>query len=156
MSGWTKEVNSDGEPLRDFYVAHDAAAFGLDCSSEPSFTRQEFKDECDINVLMATYEKTGMLPAFNPKSPDYLDVSEIPDLRESMEVVKRAEAAFMTLPAKVRQEFDNSAAAFVDWMNSDPDRDKLKEWGLLTPEPAPVEPISVKVVSEPAAPKASG
>ena len=31
---------------------------GIDCSVEESMTQQEFRDECDINVIMRRYDLT--------------------------------------------------------------------------------------------------
>lgn len=149
-------TNSDGEPLSSFYVEKDGAtdAFNLDCSDLPSATRQEFADECDINKLMAQYEKTGILPAMNSSEPRYLDVSDVPDLRAAMDTLQAATAAFMSLPASVRREFDNDALKFVDFAENPENLEKLREWKLAPPKPAEVPPQKVEVVNQTPAPEA--
>lgn len=106
----------------------------------PSLTRQEFADECDINVIMARYEKTGQLPANNAE-PMYVDFTSVPtNLMDTMRFMDEAQAAFMTLPAKVRKEFDNDPAMFVDFAGDPENLDQMRAWGLApTPEAKPAD-----------------
>lgn len=137
MTSFKQGVNTDGEVLRDFYVEHDPV--DLECPDD-GMTRQEFRDECDINVLMATYEKNGMMPPLNRGTPQYLDVSNVPDLAAAIAVIDQAEAAFMSLPAKVRKEFDNDAIRFVEFAQDPENIDQLREWGLAPSKQAPIAP----------------
>jgi len=104
---------------------------------EFSMTRQEFQDECDINALMARYEKTGVWPMLPPSEPRYLDLAALhdvaPDLQALMKIKLDADASFLSLPAHVRREFDNDAIRFVDFA-SDPDNlEQMRDWGLAPP-----------------------
>lgn len=114
-------------------------------------TKQEFKDECDLNVLMKRYEKTGVLPNGRMSQPRYVDAFDLPSYQESLQIMADAERAFMSLPARVRAEFENDAEKFVAFAQDEANVEKLREWGLAKPaEPAP-EPVEVKVVNpEPA------
>lgn len=114
----------------------------------PGRTRQEFKKECDINTIMKQYEKTGVISHMNQRSPMYLDYTLVPNLQGALDVMINAEAAFMTLPARVRKEFGNDAKAFVEFASKDENIKKMREWGLAAPEKAPEEPIEV-IVREP-------
>jgi len=117
----------------DFYKPHDS--YGISDWS-PSRTRQEFAEECDINVIMARYERTGQLPVNSVEPPRYVDMTAMPsDFREAMDLMLAAEAAFMTLPAKVRREFDNDAKQFVDFASDAKNVDQLRDWGLAAPKP---------------------
>lgn len=108
----------------------------------PSLTRQEFADECDINSIMARYETTGALPANNVE-PVYVDWTDMPqDLMGSMQRLDEASRAFMTLPAKVRREFDNNAHVFVDFAMDPNNLEQMREWGLA---PKPPEQVFVPV-----------
>lgn len=123
---------------------------------EPSRTRQEFANECDINVLMRQYEATGVVSHVNQREPLYLDLSDgVPDLREAIDTVRAAETAFMSLPARVRAEFDNDAVKFVEFAEDPANKEKLVEWGLAVVPPPPMVQ-EVKVVEMPAAPPAGG
>ena len=99
--------NSVGEEYSWPYVEHDTLATSLDCSKDGR-TRQEFKDECDINVILNHYEDTGAWKSFNRAEPVYLDLADgVPDLATAMQVMERARESFMTLTARQRAEFDN-------------------------------------------------
>lgn len=113
----------------------------------PSMTRQEFAEECDVNVLMERYEKVGgMFPA-NPAEPRYLDLTEVPDFQASMQMLIDAENAFMSLPAKVRREFDNDPAKFVEFAQDPENIDQLRAWDMAPPAPVEAPPMRVEVVN---------
>ncbi|WNK13487.1 MAG: internal scaffolding protein [Microvirus sp.] len=143
-------TNGDGEVLSSVYVEHDPV--DIDCSQDGR-TRQEFADECDINVLMQRYETTGVLNAFNMREPQYLDVSDVPDLQASLAMVAAAETAFMTLPAKVRREFDNDPVKFVAFAQDPANLEQMREWDLAPP--APVGPPVAAAAAIPEPPKAA-
>ncbi|AXH77030.1 MAG: internal scaffolding protein [Microviridae sp.] len=120
---------------------------------EPSQTRQEFADDCDINIIMARYETTGVISHLNPAPPRYLDLTNVPDLATALLVMNDAEAAFMTLPAKVRREFDNDPVKFVEFAEKGENLAQMREWGLAPPAPVAPEPVSVRVIADPAVPE---
>jgi len=146
-------VNDEGVVMRDMYVISDEAVLmetELDCqAADDGMTMQEFADECDINVLMARYEKTGVLNHFSKSAPNYLDLSNMPDLHEALSIYDRAQAAFMTLPAHVRREFDNDPAKFVEYAQDEKNVDKMREWGLAEPLPVDPSPIKVEITNPP-------
>lgn len=120
--------------LSDHYKPHLAVDHG---PGGPSLTRQEFAEECDVNTIMERYEHTGVLPAGGEAF--YYDFTSLPtSMMESMDVMRNATEAFMTLPAKVRREFENDAASFVDFASDPENLPQMRTWGLA-PE-APVEP----------------
>lgn len=116
---------------------------------EFSMARQEFAAECDINTIMEKYQTTGALPA-NVREPVYYDFTEMPDnLMDALDRLDEAQRAFMSLPAKVRAEFDNSAHAFVGFASDPANLDQMRAWGLAPPAPSQ-EPVYTPV--PPAAP----
>ena len=105
-------------------------------NDEPSLTRQEFKDECDINSIMSRYDAYLADPMKSVREPIYYDFASMPKtLMEAMEVVKTGAEAFMRLPAAVRREFDNDPAAFVDYAADPSNVDQMRVWGLAQPVP---------------------
>lgn len=115
-----------------------------------SRTRQEFANECDINVLMARYQKTGVFPTAAGKPPVYVDNWDAPDFMGAMNIMQEANEAFMRLPAKVRKEFENDPGQFVAFVEDKDNLPKLREWGLAAPEKLPERPMRVEVVNPPA------
>lgn len=118
---------------------------------EPSRTRQEFAEECDINNLMEKFEATGVVSHVNQRQPMYLDLGDgVLPLQEALDTVRAATDAFMTLPARARAEFDNDPVKFVEFAQNPENMPRLVEWGLA--EVKEVDPPSrVVVVNPPAA-----
>lgn len=107
-------------------------ATALTCK-EPSRTRQDQKDQADINTIVRAFGVTGKLPVI-PNLPEYGDFTEAPrDYRDALERIQAAEEAFMSIPAKTRALFNNSAVDFFDAVHT-ATPDQLKEWGLTNPE----------------------
>jgi len=122
--------------------------------SEPVFfpevspvTKQSFKDECDINVLMARYESTGQLPNLNEVAPQYLDCTG-QEFNEHMNFIAGAKSLFAELPARIRSRFENDPAQFLDFCSAEKNRPELAEMGLLKPveEWVQVEPLTAPVM----------
>lgn len=104
-----------------------------------SRTKQSFKKECDINVLMARYVRNGVLPQ-NVGNARYGDFMEAPDFLEGQRLIKDAEAQFMALPAKVRDRFKNDTAKFLEFVADTKNYDEARSLGLLKDEPPPAAP----------------
>lgn len=139
-------------PMPNLYSAFNPFAdrAPTEVGDEPSKTRQEFLDECDINGIMARYEKAGGQFPFAERAPMYLDLTVMPsDLMSAMDTMLKADEAFMTLPAHVRKEFDNDTMRFVEFASDAKNLARMKEWGLAAPEKPVQEPIEVRVVPAP-------
>jgi len=100
--------------------------------SKPSLTLQAQKDECDINRIMTSYTRTGIIEHGNAKIPRYDDVSMATDYRQSLENVMEAEASFMELPSKVRKRFENDPGQFLDFVSDPKNIDEMYDLGILT------------------------
>nr|AVQ10275.1 minor capsid protein [Gokushovirinae environmental samples] len=119
-------------------------------NDEPSMTRQEMSDDCDINVIMKRYERTGMLPFNATQPPAYLDLTMTPpDLMTAMNLMNNAESAFMSLPANVRKEFDNDPMRFVEFASDAQNIERMREFGLAPPAPVEPAPIRVELANPP-------
>lgn len=146
--------------LVDFYVSNDwPRERHMTHNKEASMTRQEFKEECDINTLMAKFDEhvhggPNGLMSMDPAAM-YVDLTEMPrDLMEYHEYMFRAENAFMSLPAVVRKEFDNSAHAFAEFAADPENLSQMRTWGLAAPEPQETPPMKVEVVTPKVPPSA--
>lgn len=114
---------------------------GLKCE-DLSLTQQHFAEECDINYIVERFGVTGQLPPGAVYQPTYGDFTGIGDYRQALDAVQAADDAFMALPAKIRERFDNDPALFVDFCSSnDPaDRAEAMDLGLI---PYPAKPDGV-------------
>lgn len=105
---------------------------------KPSLTKQSFKEECDLNLLVKRFRDNNadIFDQFSKYSAgEYGDFSQIVDYRTALDQVKQANESFAQLPAKVRQFFNNSAEYFLDFCQDSNNIDTLKELGLAHKSP---------------------
>lgn len=107
----------------------------LICEDE-SRARQSEKERCDVNKIMAKYQRTGVIP-MDMRQAAFADVSQVSDYRTALDNVRRAKEFFMTLPPKVRQRFMNDPAEFLDFVGNPENRGELEELGLVERSIAP-------------------
>lgn len=99
--------------------------------SEPSLTHQCFKDECDINLMVARATRNGALVNGNARQPTYGDFTDLPDYQTSLNAVIAAQEAFDALPAQLRARFSNDPGQFLSYIETASESD-LKSLGLVT------------------------
>lgn len=117
----------------------------FDCPEDPGIDASEglgadqsFKDDCDINVIMARAERTGELPGLKSFG-EYLDLSNAPEsFLEARTLVMDAETRFSELPAKVRSKFANDPYSLLSWLADPNNRSEAVQLGLVR---APAEPV---------------
>jgi len=110
---------------------HNAAsnASGLVCE-EPTRAQQHHKDECDINVILERFGKTGQVPV-NAISGTYGDFSGVHDYHTALNAIIAAESEFAALPAQIRNRFDNEPNKLIDFMNNDQNKAEAEKLGLI-------------------------
>jgi len=94
---------------------------GIKCDPSKRKIKASFKDESDVNKIMAKYLKTGQLPNLIQKDARYGDFASVPSYMEAMEIVHKSQAAFDSLPAQIRKECGNDPALFLELV-------KVPEW----------------------------
>lgn len=113
-------------------------------STQKSLTRQSMKDECDVNVIIRRFHKTGLVDHLNVHEGQYGDFAEI-DYHEALNTVREADHMFLTLPSDVRTRFDNDPGKFLEFSTNPDNLDAMRELGLAYPaeqieEPAQAAP----------------
>lgn len=104
-----------------------------------SLTQQQFKEDCDVNVIMERYMRTGVMP--NTVAPMIEgDFSNLPSYQEALHTIMAAEEMFMEIPAKVRLRFENDPQKLMDYLNDPANDDEAVSLGLKTRKEVPVEP----------------
>ena len=127
-------------------VSPPAQPWDIDCSKDPGFTKQEFLDDCDVNLILKRCTNMGVpLPGAEVQSV-FADVSEVGEYGECMRRVTAANEAFLSLPVDIRREFDNSPAKLLDFVADDANRARAVELGLI-PKPVVVAPSAPVVAS---------
>lgn len=99
--------------------------------TQPSRTKQDFADECNINRIMDKYATTGVVTHLAAGHPIYGDFSNVMDYRESLEVVMNAEERFMSMPSDLRKRFDNDPAKMIDFIMNPANREECVKLGFI-------------------------
>lgn len=107
-----------------------------------SLTRQEMASECDINNIMKRYERTGILDHVARYQGRYEDVSDAADYMTALGIVADVHQAFLSLPASIRERFNNDPGEFLDFAQNPDNRPAMMEMGLLPrPKGEPDKPV---------------
>lgn len=114
------------------------------CAPGSSRTKQSFKDECDINVIVAKYIRTGVIDprSLNAREAMFADVTDVPSYQEALNVVRAAQEGFEALPAKIRDRFENDPAQLLGFMGDPKNEAEAIELGLITGPETPSAPPS--------------
>lgn len=135
-------------PRYGMYIPH--VPVDLVCD-DGSLTDQSQAADADINTIMARYEKTGTVPGLD-RQPIYGDFSDLPSFMEAHETIRLASEAFAALPSRVRAEFDNDPARFVEFAQDERNVEQMRAWGLAEPLDEPVvRPVPPAPPADPAA-----
>lgn len=140
----------------NFYTRYDTPPKVQTLNSASSLAQQQFKEEADINNIIASYNTTGLLT--NPLvqsacQPMFGDFSNLPqDYMQVQNQLLEAQANFMDLPAKIRQRFNNNPAELISFLQNSDNFDEAVELGLMekiskpepTLEPKPEPPAPAK------------
>lgn len=98
----------------------------------PSRTQQQFKEECDVNNILRNYVSTGVLTHVSDVAPEFGDYSEVPsDYGEALELIRRSNDEFMTLPSEVRERFDNQPVNLIKFLQDENNREEAEKLGLV-------------------------
>lgn len=110
-------------------------------------THQEFREECDINTIMARYNATGVMPQpwKSPPKPLWGDFSSVPEFQAAQQLLVDARDAFLSLPAKVRARFHNDPAEVLAFVHDPDNLEEARKLGLANPAPpSPAPPVEGK------------
>lgn len=112
---------------------------------DPGLTKQSFKDECDINLIIARAALGADISHVNARVAQFGDFSNIPDYQTSLDLVNRAQGMFMDLPANVRERFLNDPGKMVAFLQDDKNYDEAVQLGLVVPKAKAADPAAAPV-----------
>lgn len=127
-------VDTDGDPL-------DGAL---------SLTEQSHCKRCDVNNILAQYDKTGLITHVNKAVAEYGDFTLVNEYQESLNTVIAAREAFAELPSKIRARFNNDPGEFFEFATNPDNGQAMVDLGLAE-VPIPAPPTKVEVVNQPVA-----
>lgn len=96
---------------------------------EPTKTQQHFKNEVNINQIMAKYKRTGMLPTPSVM-PQYRDCTGF-DFRAAQGLIAEAMQGFAQLPAVIRKRFQNDPGIMLEFLSDPLNREEAEKLGLV-------------------------
>lgn len=106
-------------------------------TGEKSMAQQNMKDECDVNNILAKYQKTGLISHLNDNAGSYDNFTGYQDYHSSMNQVLEAQASFLMLPSSIRKKFANDPAQFMEFVRDPENAKELVEMGLANEIVAP-------------------
>lgn len=141
---------------RRFFSAYDLPPSEGQIFVEPSETKQAHKDECDVNLIVARFQTTGMISHFSQYNAQYGE-HDGRTFTEAMQLVTNAQQMFDDLPSAAREFFNHDPAQFLDFFDdfdgsNESQVAKLDELGLLDtydPKGVPGVPPSEMRLTEP-------
>lgn len=114
----------------EFKTAYGKKERVLNVNEEPSLTKQSFKNECDINLIMKKWQKTGVLPQARSAQPCYGDFTGISDYQSALNAVAEAQDTFLALPSALRARFSNDPSLFLEFVQNPANIDEMISLGL--------------------------
>lgn len=107
-----------------------------------SRTKQAFRDECDVNQILAKWQKTGLVTHVASQPPKFGDFDVVPDYQASLNAIIAADSAFMALPSSVRDRFSNDPAKLFTFLQDSANKDEAIKLGLIDPPVVVAEPLA--------------
>lgn len=126
------KLTNYSSPFQSLYNKHHS--YSLQFPKSSPYTKQSFKEECDINTIMGRYLASGEMPNLN-QNPQYLDCSNGFDFQAMQDQVLQAEALFGQLPSVLRNRFANNPAEFLAYCADPANLPEMTKLGLLRPLP---------------------
>lgn len=134
-------IHRPAKPRRETRDAYDRKRVSVHFTDD-SLTKQSFKDEVNINNILARFRATGQMPTVSSARARY-DFNTAQSYLDAQNLVASAKTLFEEQPAAVREEFRNDVLVFLDAIQDEKSTERLVELGILSPDgPEVIEPLS--------------
>lgn len=88
-------------------------------------TKQSFKDQTNINKIMAKAARGGTISHLAKHGATYGDFSDIDDLMTAHKRLEKGQQIFEELPGEIKREFQNNPVKFFAYVNDPANADNL-------------------------------
>lgn len=103
-----------------------------------SKTQKQWKDDVDVNKIMARYKKTGQINHLrNAAEGVYADLTELPDLLTAKLQIQQAELTFAQIPASTRAIFNNDPLQLISYLKDPKNHEEAIKLGLMVKRDEP-------------------
>ncbi len=113
MSQLIAKLSGSGKKIR---TREELLALVPEKTYEDGRTKQCHADECDINKIMARFDRTGTMSHLAKYEGVYADFSDF-NFHEQINRLTQGREIFDALPAELRQEFGQSPSKFFAYVN---------------------------------------
>ena len=104
----------------------------------PSLTEQQYKNECDLNLLIKAYQKSGVpLPA---PVMNCMDCTTVMQFETAKQVIADAESSFECLPSNIRDEF-KTVQNYLQYISDEKNIKDVYERGLADVNSIPLDKV---------------
>lgn len=126
----------------------------IDCGDEV-ITQQQFTEDANINTIARRFglDKLSQLPPAPVDPSHYGDLTNVPTLRDLLEIGRDAKEKFLALPSKLRERFNNDPSKLWAFVNDPENAEEAVRLGLLKERPKTAPPgqddiLAQKIASE--------
>jgi len=99
----------------------------------PGLTKQSMAKDTDINLIMAKYQKTGLVNFVNENQGEYMEAPDM-DFHEAIEYIAKSKELFDEMPSTLRKKFNNDPGEFLDFVHDENNADEMVSLGLAKRE----------------------
>lgn len=99
-----------------------------------SMTQQHFQEETEINNILRSHDRNGVIQHIHKGNAIYGDFSNITDFSDALNQIKEAQNEFMNIPSEIREKFKNDAGEFFKFASDPSNIDELRKMGLANPQ----------------------
>ena len=99
-----------------------------------SMTQQHFAEESEINNILRSHDRNGVIEHIHRGNAIYADFSNITDLSDALHQIKEAQQEFLNIPSEIREKFQNDAGQFFKFASDPNNLPELRKMGLANPE----------------------
>lgn len=109
-------------------------------TSGESLTQQHFQEETEINNILRSHDRNGVIEHINRGNAIYADFSGITDFSDALEQIREAQQEFQNIPWEIREKFKNDAGEFFKFASNPDNIQDLRDMGLANPEQSEAMP----------------
>ena len=155
----THETAGDKNPRPEIIVSRRANGTKrvVTINAHDSRAQQQFKKDCDVNLIIAKFKKTGTVTHVrNAAAGVYADMTDAPSYQEALQTVINAERAFEEVPAKIRERFNHDPALMMEFLSQKENDEEAIKLGLkIKPQPPAPDPMltTLNTIAENTKPK---
>lgn len=100
-------------------------------------TKQAFRDEVNINSIMAKWARTGVIEHLAGKAPTFGDFTNNTSYQDALNQISEADLSFSRLSAAIRDRMHNNPGELIDFLADEANAEEAVKLGLLVATPTP-------------------